>query len=57
MAKRFQKLNGNAIRAAKPGTKITEHGITFERLPSGDGVYSVNVMVGMEREKGDWLKP
>ncbi|TDI60291.1 MAG: site-specific integrase [Alphaproteobacteria bacterium] len=49
MALRFTRLTRPAIRRLKPGEKITEHGITAERLPDGDTRYSVNVMVDGQR--------
>ncbi len=49
MAARFNRLTRPAIRRLKPGEKITEHGITAERLPDGDTRYSVNIMVDGER--------
>src|SRR5882724_2469252 len=49
MALRFDKLTRPAIRGLKPGKQITEHGITAERLRSGDVCYSVNVMVDGQR--------
>jgi integrase len=49
MAKAFDKLTRPAIRKVAPGGKINEHGITFERLPNGDGVFTVNVMVDSQR--------
>jgi hypothetical protein len=42
---RFSTLQRLSIRGLKPGEKITEHGITAERLANGDLRYSVNVMV------------
>jgi integrase len=45
VAATFQKLTRPNIKACRAGNKITERGITFERLASGDGVYTVNVMV------------
>lgn len=45
----FQKLTRASIKALKPGQKITEQGITFERIANGDGVYSVNIMVDRQR--------
>ena len=45
MAKAFIKLDRVELRKKKPGEKVTEKGITFERLPNGDGLYSVNIMV------------
>ncbi len=49
MAKSFQYLTRPLIRKTKAGAKITEHGITFERLADGDGRYSVNIMVDGQR--------
>ena len=49
MAKDFQKLNRISIRRLVPRGKITEHGITFERLANGDGVFSINVMADGHR--------
>ena len=45
MAKAFTKLTRPAMRKLKFGGKLNEHGITFERLVNGDGVFTVNVMV------------
>ena len=49
MAVRFTRLTRPNIRALKPGEKITEHGITAERLSDGDVRYRVNIMVDGER--------
>jgi integrase len=49
MALRFAKLSRPAIRALSAGQKITEHGITVERLSNGDAGYSINVMVDGQR--------
>jgi integrase len=49
MSKKFLRLARNAMRALGVGRSITEHGITFTREPSGDGVYSVNIMVDRRR--------
>lgn len=49
MAKTFSKLGRANIRKLNPGEKICEHGITFERLANGDGLYSVNIMVDGQR--------
>jgi hypothetical protein len=46
---RFARLTRDACRALSPGTKLTEHGIAFERLTNGDGRYSVAVMVDRQR--------
>ncbi len=49
MSLKFSRLTRTDIRALKPGNKITEHGITAERLADGDVRYSVNVMIAGER--------
>ena len=49
MSLKFSKLTRPAIRALRPGNKITEHGITAQRLGDGDIRYSVNVMVDGQR--------
>ena len=49
MAKAFNKLTRPAMRALPQGKRITEHGITFERLASGDGRFTVNIMVDRRR--------
>jgi len=45
MARGFERLTRPAIRKLKIGERITEHGITAERLSDGDLRYSVNVMI------------
>lgn len=49
MAKSFVKLDRRELRKLKPGQKVMEHGIVFQRMDNGDGVYSVNVMVDGQR--------
>lgn len=49
MAKNFSKLTRPAMRKLAAGEKLNEHGITFERQASGDGVFTVNVMVDGQR--------
>ena len=49
MALRFSRLDRPAVRRLNVGEKITEHGITAERLADGDLRYSVNVMVDGKR--------
>jgi integrase len=49
MTLRFTKLDRPSIRRLDSGERITEHGITAERLRDGDVRYSVNVMVDGER--------
>ncbi|RCW65166.1 tyrosine-type recombinase/integrase [Pseudorhodoferax soli] len=49
MAKSFVKLDRRELRKLKPGQKVMEHGISFQRLENGDGVYTVNVMVDGQR--------
>lgn len=45
----FSKLTRPRLRALEAGESISEHGITFTRLASGDGRWSVNVMVNRVR--------
>lgn len=45
MAKSFSRLTRLSLRKLQPGEIVTEHGITFERLPDGDGRFTVNIMV------------
>lgn len=45
----FQKLTRPNIRKLVPGQRLTENGIAFERLPNGDGIYTVNIMVDRVR--------
>ncbi|QCB45436.1 site-specific integrase [Hydrogenophaga sp. PAMC20947] len=49
MSKTFIKLTRPAMRKHAAGTKLNEHGISFERHSNGDGVFSVNVMVDGQR--------
>ncbi len=49
MAVKFTRLTRPAIRKLLAGDRITEHGITAERLKDGDIRYSVNIMVDGER--------
>ena len=49
MSLRFSRLTRPNVRRLKPGKKITEHGITADRLRDGDVRYSVNVMVDGQR--------
>ncbi len=49
MALKFTRLTRANIRALKLGHKISEHGITAERLGNGDVRWSVNFMVHGER--------
>jgi len=49
MIKKFMKLIRTEMRKLRAGEHITEHGITFERLANGDGIFSVNVMVDRRR--------
>ena len=49
MALRFTKLDRASIRSLAAGQKITEHGITAERMANGDVRYSVNIMVDGQR--------
>lgn len=49
MALKYSKLNRDNLRRLAPGARLTERGITFARLETGDGVYSVNIMVDRVR--------
>ena len=49
MPLRFAHLDRPSIRKLQPGERITEHGISAERLPDGDVRYSINVMVDGQR--------
>jgi integrase len=49
MSKTFIKLTRPAMRKLANGDKLNEHGITFERLANGDGVFTVNVMADGQR--------
>ena len=49
MAKTFLNLTRAQMRKLKAGEHITEHGISFERLANGDGLFSVNIMVDRRR--------
>ena len=49
MAKTFERLTRPSMRKLVPGGTLTEHGITFERLTTGDGVFTVNIMVDSQR--------
>ena len=49
MTKTFKKLTRPLMRKLQPGGKISEHGIDFERLASGDGIFSIGVMVDRQR--------
>ena len=49
MAKSFLKLTRTSMRRLPKGDRITEHGITFERMANGDGLFSVNIMVDRKR--------
>lgn len=45
MALQFKQLTRLAMRRLQPGEAIKEHGITFERLASGDGRFTTRFMV------------
>lgn len=49
MALRFTKLDSRLLRALGPGQRVTEHGITAERLANGDMRWSINIMVDAKR--------
>jgi len=45
----FSKLTRAELKRLPVGASASEHGITFTRLPNGDGRWSVNVMVNRVR--------
>lgn len=49
MSRRFAKLGREAVKKLRPTEKITEGGITAERLGAGDVRWSINVMVSGRR--------
>jgi integrase len=49
MALRFSRLTRDAIRRLKPGERLTEHGISADRLANGDTRYTVSIMVDGQR--------
>jgi integrase len=49
MSKSFLKLTRAAMRKLPKEQRITEQGITFERLTNGDGLFTVNIMVDRRR--------
>ncbi|MGD0105292.1 MAG: site-specific integrase [Rhodopila sp.] len=49
MSRTFSKITRTRTRALQPGERLSEQGITFERLGNGDGQFSVNVMVDGQR--------
>ncbi len=49
MPLKFSRLTRPNIRKVEPDEQLTEHGITFERLPNRAGRYTVNIMVDGQR--------
>src|SRR5262249_14225682 len=49
MATSFVKLTRTAIRKLPRRQRVTERGVTFERLANGDGLFTVNIMVDRRR--------
>lgn len=49
MSLRFSRLDRPTARKLRTGEKITEHGITAERLVDGDIRYTVNIMINGHR--------
>ena len=49
MAKAFTKLTRAAMRKLPVGGSLVEHGVTFDRLPDGDGRFSISTMVDGRR--------
>ncbi|NCO59804.1 MAG: integrase [Deltaproteobacteria bacterium CG23_combo_of_CG06-09_8_20_14_all_51_20] len=44
MTDKFIQLTRRNVRNLRPGSKLREHGIEFERLPDGDRKYTLNIM-------------
>lgn len=49
MSKKYQRLIAPALKKLPVGKQISEHGIEYKRLLSGDGSYAINVMVDGKR--------
>lgn len=49
MTIKFNKLTRANLRKLVPKQSLNEHGIFFERLASGDGRYTINIMVDGKR--------
>src|SRR5829696_1933255 len=49
MARSFSILTRARMRALERGHRLTEQGITFQRLPNGDGLFSINIMEDRRR--------
>lgn len=49
MAIKFRILTSEAIRSLEPKNRLTEHGITIDRLGNDDLRYSINIMVDGQR--------
>src|SRR5450755_1372407 len=49
MARTFSKLTRAAMRQLPLNDTISEHGISFARGATGDGVFTVNIMVDGQR--------
>lgn len=49
MPVKFQTLTRQAMRALAAKQKLSEHGISFERMVNGDGRFTINIMVDGKR--------
>ncbi len=45
----FRKLSRPILRRLAPGERVTEHGITYEKLADNDGLFTINIMVDGQR--------
>lgn len=45
----YKLMTSRLMDSLRPGGKIAENGITYERLANGDGCFSVNIMVDGQR--------
>lgn len=49
MSRKFDKLTRPAMRNLKPGKRIVENGIVYEKLANGDGRFAMCIMVNGKR--------
>ena len=49
MTRTFDKITRTRMRTLQPGERLSEQGITYERLSNGDGLFSVNITVDGKR--------
>jgi len=49
MALKFTRLTQASMRSLPSGKKLTEHGIEYEKLSSGDGIFRLNIQINGKR--------